>query len=402
MVLTFIGTAMVAEPGTWVSLVHSAAEAGVVGGLADWFAVTALFRRPLGLPIPHTAIVPRNKNRIGEGLGAFLERHFLTDELLSSKLQALDGAQRLATWLADPGRASVVAERFVRVLPYLASALDDAELRAFTAKSLGVRLRDIDAAPVLALALRLLTAGGYHAALLDRALQLGREFLDHNADGIEQAAVEGPRRRWWIPAAVNKRIARAIVMGLSEALNELQSVDSAMRRRALGAITDLADELATSPDYRAKVEAAKRELLDRPEVQQWLGTVWDEVRHALIDDVAADPTRARDGLVGILTSAGRSLLADDGMRMRLNATLEHAVLGIVPWRRELARFIAEVVRRWDERVLVQRMELALGADLQYVRFTGTLVGAAIGCALYLLALALQQPLVTTLLHRLPL
>jgi uncharacterized membrane-anchored protein YjiN (DUF445 family) len=293
-----------------------------------------------------------------------------------------------------------VADRLVRVLPYLASALDDAELRAFTAKSLGVRLRDIDAAPVLALALRLLTAGGYHAALLDRALHMGREFLDSNGAGIEQAAAEGPRRRWWIPAAVNKRIARAIVMGLSEALNELQSADSAMRQRALGAITDLADELATSPDYRAKVEAAKRDLLDQPQVQQWLGTVWDEVRHALLDDVAADSSSTRAGLAGILTSVGRSLLADDGMRARLNASLEHAVLGVVPWRSELARFIADVVRRWDEKVLVRRMELALGPDLQYVRFTGTLVGAAVGCVLYLLAQALQEPFVTDLLHRL--
>ena len=118
MVATVVGTALVPEPTVWTSLAHAAAEAGVVGGLADWFAVTALFRRPLGLPIPHTAIVPRNKNRIGEGLGAFLERNFLTDELLSSKLRAFDGAGRLAAWLAEPGNSALAADRLVRVLPH--------------------------------------------------------------------------------------------------------------------------------------------------------------------------------------------------------------------------------------------------------------------------------------------
>ncbi len=399
MAAIVIGTGLVAEPNVWTSLAHAAAEAGVVGGLADWFAVTALFRRPLGLPIPHTAIVPRNKNRIGEGLGAFLERHFLTNELLSGKLRAFDAAQRLAAWLSEPDNSTMAADQVVRMLPYAVAALDDAELRAFTAKALGMRLRDIDAAPVLALALRLLTAGGYHGAVLDSTLKLGREFLNRNAAEIEQAASEGPRRRWWIPAVVNKRIARAILNGLGEVLDELQSADSAMRRRALDAVTTLADELATSPEYRAKIEAAKRDLLDRPEMQQWLGSAWDQIRDAVLGDVTADPAYARAGLANVLTSAGRSLLADDGIRARLNASIEHAVLSVVPWRGELARFVADVVRRWDEKVLVRRMELALGADLQYVRFTGTLVGAAVGCVLYLLELALHEPVIASIWQR---
>lgn len=402
MAATFIGTASVAESNVWIALAHAASEAGVVGGLADWFAITALFRHPLGLPIPHTAIVPRNKNRIGEGLGTFLERHFLTDELLSSKLQTLDGARHLATWLSNPDQAALVADRAVRALPYLAAALDDEELRAFTARSLGLRLRDIDIAPMLGFAIRLLTAGGYHAAVLDRGLVMARDFLDRNAEQLEQASAEGTKRRWWIPAAVNKRIARAIIKGLGELLAELQNDESAVRRRALGAVANLADELATSPEYQAKVEAAKRDLLERPEIQQWLGSAWDQARALLLTELAADPSHARQGLASVLVSLGRSLLADDGMRARLNASIERALLGLLPWRSELARFVADVVRRWDEKVLVQRMELALGADLQYVRFTGTLVGAAIGCVLFLIAYLLHdlgsiEPLIRSLI-----
>lgn len=400
MAATFIGTSLVAEENFWVSLIHSAAEAGVVGGLADWFAVTALFRHPLGVPIPHTAIVPRNKNRIGEGLAAFLERHFLTDELVATKLRGLDGAHHLARWLADPDRATALAGQIVRLLPHVAAALDDEELRAFTARSLGVRLRDIDVAPLLGLALRLLTAGGYHAAVLDQVLAMAREFLERNSGNLEQAAAESTRRRWWIPAAVNKGIARAILKGLGEVLEELETADGAMRQRLLGAVATLAADLATSPEYRDKIEAAKHDLLERPEVQAWLGTAWDQLRDLLLADLSSQHSHLHQGLASIFVSVGRSLLANDGMRARLNASFEGAVLRLLPWRTELVRFVAEVVRRWDEKVLVQRMELTLGADLQYVRFTGTLVGAAIGCLLYLLTVALHSPVVAAAIHRL--
>lgn len=400
MVGIFVGTSIATESNFWISLIRSAAEAGVIGGLADWFAVTALFRHPLGLPIPHTAIVPRNKGRIAEGLGAFLERHFLTDELVMAKLRGLDGASHLATWFANPERAARLADRLVRVLPYVTTALDDEELRAFTARSLGLRLRDIDVAPLLGLALRLLTAGGYHAAVLDRGLTMARDFLERNGGELEQAAAEGTRRRWWIPSAVNKRIARAIIKGLGELLEELEKADSGMRQRLLSAVSTLAAELTASPEHREKIEAAKRDLLDRPEIQALLGSAWDQARDLLLSDLASETSHVREGIASIFTSLGRSLLANDGMRARLNASIENFVLRLLPWRRELARFVADVVHRWDEKVLVQRMELALGADLQYVRFTGTLVGATIGCLLFLVTVGLHSPLVMDALHRL--
>jgi uncharacterized membrane-anchored protein YjiN (DUF445 family) len=384
MAATFVATASVGAPGFWIALLHSAAEAGVVGGLADWFAVTAVFRRPLGLPIPHTAIVARNKDRIGEGLGAFLERHFLTDELLLSKLRELDLAQRLARWLAQPANAKTAAEWIMGVLPHLTAPLADEELRKFTGRVLGIRLRDVDLAPLLGKAITLLTAGGYHAAVLDQLLEFASDFLNRNAERLEDAAA-GARRRWWIPAAVNKQIARAILKGVQEMLDDLRRPETNMRRKALAAIDALARDLVSSPEYRAKVEKAKLHLLDRPEIQQWLGAAWDQVRDALHAAFADPSSQTSEWLAAAISSLGRSLLADESMRVRLNGRIEATIAGLLPWRSELARFIAEVVRRWDEKVFVQRMELALGADLQYVRFTGTLVGAAVGCLLFLLS-----------------
>jgi uncharacterized membrane-anchored protein YjiN (DUF445 family) len=381
----FLATAAVSEPGFWTALAHAATEAGVVGGLADWFAVVALFRRPLGLPIPHTAILPRNKHRIADGLGSFLERNFLTEELVVARLRALDLARRIANWLAEPHHAELVAKQIYLALPHITSALDDAELRRFTARALGIRLREIDAAPLLGKLLALMTAGGYHAAVLDRVAEGARDFLERNAQQFEDAAAEKRRRHWWIPGAVNRQVARAIIRGLREMLDDLQKPDSTLRGKALASIHEASREMATSPLYAGRVEAVKHALLDQPEIQAWLGSIWDQIHDLVSADLAKPQSQIREGLAAACLSIGRALRDDGNMRQRLNKSIESATTRLLPWRREFGRFVADVVRRWDEKVLVQRMELAVGADLQYVRFTGTLVGAAIGCLLFLLA-----------------
>jgi uncharacterized membrane-anchored protein YjiN (DUF445 family) len=389
MAALFAGTAAVPQPGFWTSLIHATAEAGVVGGLADWFAVTALFRRPLGLPIPHTAIVSRNKHRIGEGLGAFLERHFLTEELLVSKLRAIDPARRLAEWLADPGHAEAVAERITALLPPVLDMVEDTQVRAFMAKALGKELRDINVAPLLGRAIALLTAGGYHEAVIDRGIELGLDFLERHGERLELAAGSGERRRWWMPKAVDKQIARALLKGLEDLLEDLRRPNSNPRAKLLRVIDEVARNLVVSPEQRAQVEEAKLQLLDRAEVQQWLESIWDRARDLVLADLAKPSSRTREGLATAIASAGRTLLADASMRERLNRAMEAAIAQLLPWRGELARFIAEVVQRWDERMLVERMELTLGPDLQYVRMTGTLVGGAAGCLLFLLSLAFR-------------
>lgn len=379
----FVSTSLLETRNFWLDLLHATAEAGVIGGLADWFAITALFRRPLGLPIPHTAILPRSKNRIGEGLGIFLERHFLTETLVVARLRASDLAGHAANWLGKRSNADILADRVVAVLPHLAAALDDEELRSFTAKALGLRLRDVDAASVTGKVLGLMTASGHHVGALDWATRLARDFLDRHADEFVDAASEGPRRRWWIPAAVNKQVARAGLTGLRQMLDELQVQNSALRTKALATLDAVVREVATAPAYREKIEAAKLEFLEQPDVQRWLRSVWDEIRDLLLADLASPQSATREAIATALVSVATALQADAAMRARLNKLVEEGVVGLLPWRGELARFIADVVRRWDEKALVQRVELALGADLQYVRMTGTLVGASIGCLLAL-------------------
>jgi uncharacterized membrane-anchored protein YjiN (DUF445 family) len=389
MAFTFLITGMIPDPNFWTALIHAAAEAGVVGGLADWFAVTAVFRHPLGLPFPHTAIVPRGKDRIGEGLGTFLERHFLTDELMLAKVRAIDPATRLAIWITAPGNADRVAGQVTKFLPHVVRTLDDEEIRGFTATTLGEQLREVDLAPILGRLVGLLTAGGYHAAIIDRVIDFAVDFIDRNSERLELAVAAGEQRRWWIPKAADQQIAHVLLDGFRDLLNDLREPDHAARKRMLRAFDTLARDLATSPDQRASVEEAKKRLLEHPDCQAWMTSVWDDVRDAALDDLGKPSSKSRQAIATALASTGRHLLQDEHMRGRLNTAFETAALAALPWRTELARFIAEVVRRWDERALVERMELLVGADLQYVRFTGTIVGASIGCMLFLISMTLK-------------
>src|SRR5271165_1402091 len=259
----FISTTLAPQPGFWILLV-----AALVGGLADWFAVTALFRQPLGLPIPHTAILPRNKDRIGEGLATFIERNFLTPEIVRAKLRSIEPARLVAEWLSAPANADAVARRLVRMLPHLISAIDDRDFRVFVGESLGRRLAEIELAPLLARAISVLTANGFHEIFLDRLLDFSRQFLEEREEQL-YAAAEAQRRRWWIPKAVNRQIARAITGGVKELISKVREPGTPARRNLLQGIERLAEQLSTSPVYRMRVEEAKLRLLEDAEVQAW-------------------------------------------------------------------------------------------------------------------------------------
>jgi uncharacterized membrane-anchored protein YjiN (DUF445 family) len=376
-----IATRLAPAPGFWLLLLRAGAEAALVGGLADWFAVTALFRHPLGLPIPHTAIIPRSKDRIGEGLGDFVERNFLAPEIIAEKLRALEPSRRLASWLAEPANARLAAEQIAAALPYAIRSLGDPAVRDFAARSFGEQLKELDLAPILGRVIELLTASGQYDALFDRAVDGAFRLLTGNADRLYAMVEE--RSRWWIPQAINRRIAKSIIEGIESVLWELSQEGSEARLRFRQAVEDFARDLAASPERRRRFNDAKDRLLEHPEVQAWLGGVWDELRRIFLEDLAAPHSRTREAIDTALSSLGRTLSSDAQMQARLDATLEQVALGLVPWRGQIGGLIGEVVRSWDARTVSRRLELAIGSDLQYIRMNGTLVGACVGCALFL-------------------
>jgi len=384
----FIATTLPSQPGFWILLVRATAEAALVGGLADWFAVTALFRKPLGLPIPHTAILPKNKDRIGEGLAIFIERNFLTPEIVKAKLRTVDPTRLVADWLSAPANADAVARRLVRLLPHLISAVDDRNFREFVGEWLGRHLAEIELAPLLGRAVAVLTANGFHEILLDRLLDFGGQFLEEREEQL-YAAAGAQRRRWWIPKTVNRQIAKAITAGVKELLSKLREPGAPARRNLLEKLERLAAELTTSPVYRARVEQAKLRLLEDEVIKAWLGSIWSDAKQVLLTDLASPQSRAHQALAAAILSLGRHLLADGAMRKRVDRTIEAMALEAVPWRAGLAQFITEVVRQWDTASFTSRLELVVGGDLQYIRITGTLVGGFVGCLLYLLSAVLE-------------
>jgi uncharacterized membrane-anchored protein YjiN (DUF445 family) len=380
--IIFAATLAAPEPNAWVLLVRSVAEAAVVGGLADWFAVTALFRRPLRLPIPHTAIVPANKDRIGEGLARFLDQHFLTRELLIAELRALRVSERLAAWLADRRNAAALAGEIAKALPFVLRAVDDSQIKAFLGRALGAQLRNAAVGPLAAQLVRALTAAGYHEAVLDRLLDYARAFLARNEDRLLETVAE--RKRSWIPRAINREIARAMLRGAAELIDDLRQPDGAARRSLLAAIDEMTAELANASEQSNA--SSRATVLKQPELQAWIAASWDKVRDLALADLAAPSSRLRRALALAIASIGETLSTDAAMRARLDAMFEGVLAEALPWRGELIRFVAEVVRKWEPKGFSDRIEMAVGSDLQYIRMNGTIVGGLVGGGLFLLSL----------------
>jgi uncharacterized membrane-anchored protein YjiN (DUF445 family) len=382
--IVFIATLAVPEPGHWVLFGRAVAEAALVGGLADWFAVTALFRRPLGLPIPHTAILPAHKERIGEGLGRFLDRHFMTRELLLPKLRSLHAADRLADWLSERRNAQALAAEITKALPFLLRAAEDRQITAFLSRALGAQLRKEAAGPILGQVMRLLTVAGYHEPVLDRALDEARDFLARNEERLLEAVAE--RKRNWIPKAINREIARAMLRAAAELIEDLRKPEGEARKTLLAKIEEFATTLAASPEAGPAIGRAATAVLAQPEIQEWMAATWQRCRDLALADLESPSSRVRRTVVLALVSLGENLKADPAMRARLDDALEALLAEALPWRRELINFIAEVVRQWDPRSFSDRIEAAVGADLQYIRMNGTVVGGLVGGALYLVSL----------------
>ncbi|HEV2362886.1 MAG TPA: DUF445 domain-containing protein [Caulobacteraceae bacterium] len=383
MTATFALTWLQPHPGFWIGLARSASEAGIIGGLADWFAVTALFRRPLGLPIPHTAVLPNNKDRIGRALGSFVERSFLTEAVLLPRLKRASAARRLAQWLAQPANAASAAGPVVLVLPQLVRGLNDPELRGFLTRVAREQLQEIDLAPVIGRSLRVLTQSGEADVLFERAIDAALQWLSANQAEIDRLVAQ--KSRWWIPKVVNRGIAKAIVEGAAELLDGLRQPDSDTRRRFHQALAAFIDDLIHSPEHGRELNAARDRLLSHPELQAWINAVWTQASSAVLEDIADPASRTRALLERALVSIGAALAADEEMQARLDEAIERAARRALSWRGEIAGFIAEVIRSWDAATLASRLEVVIGSDLQYIRMNGTVVGALVGCALFLIS-----------------
>ncbi len=370
-----------------IGFVKAFAEAAMVGGLADWFAVTALFRHPLGLPIPHTAIIPNNKDRIGDTLAQFLKDNFLTPVVVARRMRALDVAGAAGRFLAEPdiSGAGRMREGASRLLADLLESLDDQRLGGMAKSGIADRLRSVDVAPLLGRAMAAAMKDGRHVPLLDSAVNKVSLMIASNEPIIRQMVHERAGRilRW---TGLDENVADAVVTGLNKlAFDMADDPQHPLRLRIDDMLADLSWDLQHDAEMQARVGRWKAEIVENPAVQEWIASLWDQARGALLK-AARDPNRVLAGRFGeVLRGIGRNLESDPRLREPINRFARRAAVGTTAsYGDNIVKLISETVRGWDASKVTERVENAVGRDLQYIRINGTLVGGLVGLTLHAL------------------
>jgi uncharacterized membrane-anchored protein YjiN (DUF445 family) len=362
--------------------VRATAEASLVGGLADWFAVTALFRHPLGIPIPHTAIIGRQKDRIGRIIGNFVQHHFLARDAVSAKLRGMRIGERAAEWLSRPENSQRIAVQLATGVARTLEALPDEKIRGLIQQGATDRIRATRVAPVLGKTLAMVVAGDRHQELLNEAIRLAATAVRDNEESIRKRVKD--EMPWWVPSAIDNKIYQRIVTAIEQLLTDISNhPDHPVRASFDKSLRDFVDRLQHSPEAGARAEALKEEWLSDGAIADLTNWIWDATRHA-VTGYATRPDGTEPGPLARGVSAfGASLLTNPKLLAEIEEVGIQAALDVIEkHRHEAADLIAQTVARWDPEATSKRLELAVGRDLQFVRINGTLVGGLVGLAIY--------------------
>ncbi|GAA0227702.1 DUF445 domain-containing protein [Saccharothrix mutabilis subsp. mutabilis] len=376
--------ALVFEDGgpAWIGYVRAAAEAGMVGALADWFAVTALFRRPLGLPIPHTAIIPTRKNTFGDALGSFVGTNFLAEDVVKDKLRRVGVAHRVGAWVSVPENAERVTSELANVIKGAVTVLRDDDVQAIVEQAVVRRLTDQPWGPPLGKLLGQVLTDGAHHKLVDLMCDRAYDWVRDNYDRV--MTVVSDRAPTWSPKFVDSLLADKVY---SELLNFAWAVKTdvnhPMRQAVDHFLIEFSADLQHDPATMQRAENVKQQVIDHPDVQRLIGSAWGTAKGMLLT-AAEDPSselrkRVREGLM----SFGRRLVEDETMRAKVDGWLEGAAGHVVSnYRHEITTLITDTVERWDAEETSRKIELQVGRDLQFIRINGTVVGALAGLVIY--------------------
>jgi len=375
--------------GALLGYVQAGAEASMVGGVADWFAVTALFRRPLGLPIPHTALIVERKDQFAATLGRFVQENFLTADVLAERIHSAYLVPRLAAWLADEANAARFADRAADLAVTVAEALRDEDVQRVLTAELTRAVDAIEVAPLAGRALRVIVAGGHHAELFNAILSGADHYLaGHSGELRELFEADSPR---WVPDAVYQRIFDRLYTRLRQRLVAMAADPGDPARRQFEEwIAGLPDRLETSPDLRERGERLKRDVLGSAILRDWSSSLWQKAKEGLRIQAADPESELRRRLADALVAGGRRLESDRRLTEGLERVVESGARALADqFHDELAGLVTGTIERWDAAETSSQLELLLGRDLQYIRINGTVVGAAVGLALHAITLALS-------------
>ncbi|HEX4681569.1 MAG TPA: DUF445 domain-containing protein [Gemmatimonadaceae bacterium] len=383
--LLFVISRLLESRYHWLQIVRATMEAAMVGGIADWFAVTALFRHPLGIPIPHTAIVPAKKDRVGRTLGAFVQRNFLSREVIEHRFRSLRVGARLAEWLADPQNARTISRSATTALSSAAQMLNDDDVQQVIDRSFAKRIRAMRLAPLLGKVLGVMTEDDRHQEVLDEVIELASHTVNENADVI-RARIE-QETPWWVPTAVDNKIFKRVLGAIQRLLAELSTDRShPLRQRFDVALDHFVERLNTSPEFAARVDAWKEDFLDNEAARKFSASLWQEGKEALARRAEQAEGSSPDIIEHALTMFGQKALEDPELLAKMDDfAVEVAAFLVSRYQDEVADLIASTVAAWDPELTSRRVELAIGRDLQFIRINGTIVGGLVGMLLYLLS-----------------
>jgi uncharacterized membrane-anchored protein YjiN (DUF445 family) len=379
MLVIFVATSYGEHAFPWLAYPRAFAEAGMIGACADWFAVVALFRHPLGIPIPHTAIVPSSKERIGVAMGRFTANNFLSPKVLADRMREVDISGWIARWLQEKDNARNAAQRIAGVVQQVLRSMPRDDVNAFLTRAARYGLEAVPASPLASRILSLLWAHGEMQTLIEHAIAFASEALVKNRENIKLKVSQRTSRL--IPKWIDAIVADRIVAGVTQALNEMREPDHPWRVELAAAVEKLIADLATDPKMLARGEELKARMLENEVVSRQIDSVWVALESKL--DPLTTSNQLFTALEQMFTAIAERIARDEQIHLGINRWLRVAILRTVaPRRAEIAAFIRKVVENWDTQTLINRIELQVGRDLQYIRINGTLVGGLVGLMIF--------------------
>ncbi|MDX1520346.1 MAG: DUF445 domain-containing protein [Anaerolineae bacterium] len=386
--LIFVISSIYVEQAVWIGFVQAIAEAAMVGAIADWFAVTALFRHPLGLKIPHTAIVPTRKDSIGLMLGQFVRENFLTDEVIAGKLRSMNASRQLADWLAQPENSELLAKYGAAGVAAVVEVMKDEDIQDLIQANLTSQIQSIKIAPLLGTVLAVVASGTRQRELVRGLINLTGSLIEDNKLALKaKIAEETP---WWLPKNVDDVIFEKVIDASDRTLREIRrDPHHPIHNKFNEVIGRFIEDLKTSPEILAREESFKADLLDDPLVREFSASLWVDLKAVLLNINTDQGTTARQPIQEGLVRFAKAVRDDEAMIQKLDGWIETAAVYVArEYGDEVEHLIAQTISRWDPEETANKIELQVGKDLQFIRINGTLVGGLIGFVIHALSLLL--------------
>ncbi|MGZ5817943.1 MAG: DUF445 domain-containing protein [Burkholderiaceae bacterium] len=387
MTIIFVVTKFLEPRYSYLAFIRAFSEAAMIGALADWFAVTALFKKPFGLPIPHTAIIQKNKDRIGQGIANFLEHNFMTREVMIEEFRQIDFAGSAVTWLDRAENSRALSKKIISGIPVLLRMFEDDDVNHFIQQRIKGGLGNIKFAPFLSEILSVLIADRKHQELFDHLIDMVANALERNRPFIRQKIHE--KSPMWIPRSIDEKFFEKLVTEFQNVLNEMKQEDSEWRDGFQQAAENLIENLRNDPEYEGKIAAVIQGTLNHPLFSDYIHRVWDDAKQRILADAMSESSVAVARLDQAICAFSHALGQNAAVRNKLNNWIQtFATETIVHRRGFIAGLVERVIQRWDGETLARKFEIYVGKDLQYIRINGTLVGGLVGLLLYVFSLML--------------